>query len=181
MTPRKTSRPARQRTGPGVHEPKPRYEAAPSFWRASDAATRDTPLLLDTHVWLWTLDGTAGSLGAPAVKLIAAAARERRVFVSEFSHWEAAMLVAKGRLEIAADVGVWLARAARAPGIVTVPVSREVLVESTRLPGSPHGDPADRILLAQAQALGGSLLTCDRGIVAYAERTPGIPVCDARR
>lgn len=38
----------------------------------------------------------------------------------------------------------------------------------------------DRILLAQAQMLGASLLTCDRVIIAYAARTPGIPVCDAR-
>ena len=75
-----------------------------------------------------------------------------------------------------------LERAAEAPGLLTVPVTRTVLVQSTRLPGEPHGDPADRILLAQAQAqaLGASLLTCDRGIVAYARRTPGIPVCDAR-
>jgi PIN domain nuclease of toxin-antitoxin system len=90
------------------------------------------------------------------------------------------MLVAKGRLEFAADVSTWLERAAEAPGIDVVPVSRSVLVQSTRLPGEPHGDPADRILLAQAQALGASLLTCDRGIVAYAKRTPGMPVCDAR-
>lgn len=90
------------------------------------------------------------------------------------------MLVAKGRLELSGDVGIWLERAAEAPGLLTVPVTRAVLVQSTRLPGEPHGDPADRILLAQAQSLGASLLTCDRGIVAYARRTSGIPVCDAR-
>ena len=88
--------------------------------------------------------------------------------------------MSKGRLQLGTDVTVWLDRAARAPGIVAVPVTRDVLVHSTRLPGDPHGDPADRILLAQAQMLGALLLTCDRGIIAYAARTPGVPVCDAR-
>ena len=141
---------------------------------------RDTPLLLDTHVWLWTLDGTAGALTDAARTLIDRAAAARRLHVSDFSYWEIGMLVSKGRLHLATDVGVWLERASRAPGIITVPVTRDVLVHSTRLPGEPHGDPADRILLAHAQALGASLVTCDRGIIAYAARTPGIPVCDAR-
>ncbi len=94
------------------------------------------------------------------------------------------MLTATRRLELAADVGAWHERAALAPGIEAVPVTRSVLVESTRLHGEPHGpphgDPADRILLAHAGSLGASLVTCDRGIVDYAGRTPGIPVCDAR-
>lgn len=66
---------------------------------------------------------------------------------------------------------------------------------SRRLPNRSHGfvgdsmktvdlsrrlSTGDRILLAQAQMLGASLLTCDRVIIAYAARTPGIPVCDAR-
>jgi len=137
-------------------------------------------LLLDTHVWLWTLDGTVGSLSDPAKHLIGQAAGNRSLYVSDFSFWEVAMLVANGRLELSGDVGVWLERAAEAPGLLAVPVTRTVLVQSTRLTGEPHGDPADRILLAHAQSLGASLLTCDRGIVGYARRTPGIPVCDGR-
>ena len=78
------------------------------------------------------------------------------------------------------DVWRFLDRAGEAPGIHTVPVTRDVLIGSTRLPGTPHVDPADSILMAQALALGAALLTCDAGIVAYAERTPGVPVCDAR-
>lgn len=150
------------------------------MWRASETPERDSPLLLDTHVWLWTLDGTAGALPTAARTLIERAAAAQRLFVSDFSYWEIAMLASKGRLQLASDASVWLERAAQAPGIISVPVSRDVLVHSTRLPGEPHGDPTDRILLAHAQTLGASLVTCDRGIVAYAARTPGIPVCDAR-
>ncbi|MBK7833844.1 MAG: type II toxin-antitoxin system VapC family toxin [Gemmatimonadetes bacterium] len=177
---RRPAAPAKQRQRAGVREPIPEYTGRPSAWRAVSSPDRDSPLLLDTHVWLWTLDGTPGSLDAAARTLIDRAATSRRLFVSDFSFWEIATLVSKGRLQLGTDVTVWLDRAARAPGIVAVPVTRDVLVHSTRLPGDPHGDPADRILLAQAQMLGASLLTCDRGIIAYAARTPGVPVCDAR-
>ncbi|MBL0169859.1 MAG: type II toxin-antitoxin system VapC family toxin [Gemmatimonadaceae bacterium] len=179
--------PSRRRVGEGarttrstVREPEPEYTGRPAVWRAAASPDRDTPILLDTHVWLWTLDATAGALPKATRTLIDRAAAARRLFVSDFSYWEIAMLVSKGRLQLGTDVGLWLDRAALAPGITTVPVSRDVLVHSTRLPGGPHGDPADRILLAQAQALGASLITCDRGIIAYAARTAGIPVCDAR-
>ncbi|WP_411281681.1 type II toxin-antitoxin system VapC family toxin [Gemmatimonas sp.] len=136
--------------------------------------------MLDTHAWLWTLDGTAGALTKPACRVIDRAAAAGCLFVSDISFWEVAMLVAQGRLELASDATLWLQRAALAPGIRLVPLTRDVLIESTRLAGIPHGDPADRMLIAQAQLIGASLLTCDKGIVAYAARTPGVPVCDAR-
>ncbi len=141
---------------------------------------RDRPLLLDTHVWLWTLEGTRAALGQDALKLIEDAAANQRLFVSDYSCWEVSMLVSRGRLQLATDVTMWLDRAAAAPGITTAPVTREVLIHSNRLPGAPQGDPADRILLAQAQSLGAALMTCDRGIIAYAMQRPGVPVCDAR-
>jgi len=184
MTTRKVARRSpgavRQRRG-AVREPTLECTGLPAAWRASAFPERETSILLDTHVWIWTLDDTPGMLHSAVRGLVDRAARARRLFVSEFSFWEVAMLVSKGRLRLGSDVVSWLERAALAPGVLTVPVTRDVLVHSTRLPGDPHGDPADRILLVQAQVLGASLLTCDRGIIAYAARTPGIPVCDARR
>lgn len=177
MATRKSSSAPRKRV---VREPSPAYRGLPSVWRASEFPDRDTALLLDTHVWLWMLDQTRGALTSDALTLIERAASEHRLFVSDFSYWEVAMLVSKGRLRLATDVGIWLERAAQAPGVTTLSVSRNVLIQSTRLPGEPHGDPADRILVAQAQTIGAALITCDKGIVSYATRTPGIPVCDAR-
>jgi PIN domain nuclease of toxin-antitoxin system len=171
---------AARKTSSRVKEPSPVYVGRPALWRAAESPLRDAPLLLDTHVWLWTLDGTVGALTKPAIRLIERAAGEGRLYVSDISFWEVAMLVSKGRLELAADPSRWLQRAALAPGIQTLPLTRDVLIESTRLAGTPHGDPADRMLIAQAQLIGASLMTCDKGIVAYAARTPGVPVCDAR-
>jgi len=76
------------------------------------------------------------------------------------------MMVSKGRLELAADSALWLQRAAQAPGIQLLPVTREVLVASTSSACTLHGDPADRILLAQAQRTGCALLTCDKALLA---------------
>ncbi len=171
---------AARRTPLRVREPAPVYVGRPALWRVAEWPTGDTPLLLDTHAWLWTLDGTAGALTKPACRVIDRAAAAGCLFVSDISFWEVAMLVAQGRLELASDATLWLQRAALAPGIRLVPLTRDVLIESTRLAGIPHGDPADRMLIAQAQLIGASLLTCDKGIVAYAARTPGVPVCDAR-
>ncbi len=171
--------PARK-TSARLKEPSPLYVGRPAFWRAAESPSRDSPLLLDTHVWLWTLDGTTGALTKPATRLIERAAADGRLFVSDISFWEVAMLVSKGRLELAADPTLWLQRAALAPGIQLLPLTRDVLIESTRLAGTPHGDPADRMLIAHAQLVGASLMTCDKGIVAYAAKTPGVPVCDAR-
>lgn len=42
-----------------------------------------------------------------------------------------------------------------------------IAVESARLPGEFHCDPADRMLVATARALGCGLLTEDRRILEY--------------
>ena len=156
------------------------YSGVSRLWRASTTSRRTDALLLDTHAWLWTVEGIAGSMSRGALALVERAAADRRLYVSDVSHWEVALKVAKRKLDLASDPVLWLARAAQAPGIQSLPLSRDVLIQSTMLPGSPHGDPADRMLIAQALLGGMSLLTCDTAIIGYAEQQPGVPVCDAR-
>jgi PIN domain nuclease of toxin-antitoxin system len=163
-----------------ARRPPLRRVAESALWRAARSGGRDDALLLDTHIWLWTLDGTPGLMGASAMALGAAAAADARLFVSDMSFWEVSLKAAKGKLRLSLDPALWLERAARAPGIQALPVTRDVLIQSTRLPGALHGDPVDRILLAHAQLGGLSLLTCDRLIVDYAAKQAGVPVCDAR-
>jgi PIN domain nuclease of toxin-antitoxin system len=153
---------------------------ASALWRAAHEPDREDALLLDTHAWLWTLNGSTDDMAAEAVALITAAAAAGRLYVSDISFWEVSLKAVKGKLALSIDPTLWLARAAAAPGIRGLPLTRDVLIQSTRLPGEPHGDPADRMLLAQAQLGGMSLLTCDRLIVEYAVSQPGVPVCDAR-
>lgn len=77
------------------------------------------------------------------------------------------MLVSKMRLTLDRDVGEWLHIALSLPGIRLEPLSLEVAVNSTRLPGNIHPDPADRIIVATAQHLGAVLVTDDRLLLDY--------------
>ncbi len=127
------------------------------------------------------LNAAMETMSDGAWRHVATAARERRLYVSDISFWEVSLKAAKGQLRLPTNSTLWLGQATRAPGVQGIPLTREVLIQSTLLEGDPHPDPADRMLIAQAQLAGMSLLTCDARIIAYAARVPGIPVCDARR
>lgn len=126
-------------------------------------------LLLDTHVWLWLLS-CEGALKASGVRVIEEAASHGLVRVSIISVWEVAMLEAKGRIRLSKDCRSWVDEALRAPGIALVPLTPEIAVESSRLPGTFHGDPADRILVATARRERAILLTRDERILAYGKK-----------
>lgn len=131
-------------------------------------ADRPAPLtVLDTHVWIWVVEGDRTALAPAAIDAIERAARGGAVRVSAISIWEVAMLEAKGRISLSRPVDDWVHAALRAPGVRLLPLSPEIAIESTRLPGAPQGDPADRILMASARVLGGQLATCDRRILDY--------------
>jgi PIN domain nuclease of toxin-antitoxin system len=124
-------------------------------------------MVLDTHVWIWVVEGARTALSAPAIEAIERAGRRGAVRVSAISVWEVAMLEAKGRISLSRPLDDWVHAALRAPGVRLLPLSPEIAIESARLPGAPHGDPADRILMASARHLGGRLATCDREILEY--------------
>lgn len=125
-------------------------------------------ILLDTHAWLWHLDGDESRFPAGAVDLLRERGRERLLAVSDISAWEVATKVAKGKLTLALETSHWIARAERAPGIAFVRLDRQILVASASLPGALHGDPADRILVATSLAHGFWLATADQAILDYA-------------
>lgn len=126
-----------------------------------------TGVVLDTHALVWLLGGDR-RLGPGSRELVAKAAEHTGVSFSAISAWEIAMLVAKGRLALDRDVLDWLESAARLPGVRVAPLSMEVSVGSTRLPGDLHGDPADRLIVATARHHDATLLTADRALLGYA-------------
>jgi PIN domain nuclease of toxin-antitoxin system len=83
------------------------------------------------------------------------------------SAWELAMLVDKGRLTLATDVGDWIDASREPPGVRIVDVTPDIAVDGAKLPGFLHGDPSDRIIVATARSLGATMLTCDDRIVRY--------------
>ncbi|OIR00446.1 ribonuclease VapC22 [mine drainage metagenome] len=123
-------------------------------------------VLLDTHAWIWLLNGNE-RIGAKARRAIQRSLAEEAVLVSAISVWEVAMLVSKGRLVLDRDVGEWVHAALSLPGIRLEPISPEVAVASTRLPGAIHSDPADRMIAATARHLGSTLITADQLLLDY--------------
>lgn len=152
----------------------------PAVWRPDALTEYDGPLLLDTHVWVWFLEGDATAMSATAVPLLERSGAASRLHVSDISYWEVAVKSAKGKLTFSIDAAVWLRRAEKAPGVRFLPLDRDVLFLSTRLPGAMNNDPADRMLIATAQLNGVPLVTVDRLMIDYAAAHPGTPVVDAR-
>ena len=125
-------------------------------------------LLLDTHVWVWIMDGREGELSRPALDAVRDAGARGGLLVSVISAWEVAMLEAKGRLRFGMEAGEWVRRALAAPGVRMAELTAEVAVDSASLPGEIHGDPADRMLVATARRQGATLVTRDARILDYA-------------
>ena len=114
-------------------------------------------VLLDTHAFLWWLDGDVRL--SPAAR-DAIGDERNRVYVSAASAWEIATKVRLGRLPGAAAV------AATMPEIITAQDMTELSItvrhgqRAGALPG-PHRDPFDRMLVAQALVEGLPLVSND--------------------
>ena len=124
-------------------------------------------IVLDTHSWIWAMQDDP-RLGPTTRNELAQAARQNALRVPAITCWEVAMLVAKNRLALNMDVATWIGRALSLPGIGLEPLHPGIAIESTRLPGEPHGDPADRLIIATARHLDATLVTADGKILAYA-------------
>jgi PIN domain nuclease of toxin-antitoxin system len=66
------------------------------------------------------------------------------------------------------DPKTWFARVMGGPGIREAPLTPEIAIDASFLPGELHGDPGDRLLVATARYLGLPIVTRDRSIIAYA-------------
>jgi PIN domain nuclease of toxin-antitoxin system len=125
-------------------------------------------IVLDTHALIWWVNGDA-QLSQQAHNTIEAelSRSDGQVLISAISAWEIAMLVAKGRLAMTMDVDVWLETVASIEGVSFVPVDARVAVQSVRLPGELHPDPADRLIVALARHYSCVLVTADAKIHRY--------------
>lgn len=114
-------------------------------------------LLLDTHIWLWSLLAPE-NLARRVAKELENPGND--LWLSPISVWELVMLVEKGRVRLTEDVETWTVGAfARIP-LREAPVTYEVALE-TRKTTLPHGDPADRLLAATARVFDLTLVTAD--------------------
>jgi PIN domain nuclease of toxin-antitoxin system len=115
-------------------------------------------LLLDTHIWLWSLSDPK-RLGRRVVQHLKDEANE--LWLSPISAYEALTLHHKKRFEIDGNLAEWLARATA--GTREAPFTHEIALVARQL--SLHQDPADRILAATAEVLELTLVTADERLL----------------
>lgn len=124
-------------------------------------------IVLDTCAWIW-LCTNPEKLSAAAHDAIQRERPREGLIVSMISCWEVAKLVQKKKLQFTIPCREWIEAALSEKGVTLHPLTPEICVESTELPGVFHGDPADQIIVATARLLATPVLTSDRKIVDYA-------------
>ncbi len=104
-------------------------------------------LLLDTHAFLWWLDGDR-RLPLRLRRLIGD--EGNAIHVSAATAWEIATKARLGKLPGALDVAADIGGAVASQGFIAMPVMIPHAQRAGALPG-PHRDPFDRMLIAQSQ------------------------------
>jgi PIN domain nuclease of toxin-antitoxin system len=122
-------------------------------------------ILLDTHMWVWWVDGSPQLTAAQRGHI--GSHESTGLGVSVISCWEVAKLVELKRLELRCAVAEWIAQALAYPGVRLLYLTPRIAVESTQLPGAFHRDPADQIIVATARIRSCPLLTADARILCY--------------
>jgi PIN domain nuclease of toxin-antitoxin system len=115
------------------------------------------PLLLDSHVLLWFVEGNRSRISRRLQERIEAGAT-----VSTATFWEIAIKVAIGRLDASDDLPQQVQRL----GFSLLPVSADHAWRVRALP-LRHGDPFDRLLIAQAQIERLAIVTADPAFRDY--------------
>ena len=116
-------------------------------------------LLLDTHILLWWL---ANDERLPAPAAVTIADPDTEVVVSAASAWEISIKQATGRLDAPDD----LLDAVATNDFGTLAITAAHAMAAGRLPAH-HPDPVDRMLIAQAQIEGFTLVSVDRRFSDY--------------
>jgi PIN domain nuclease of toxin-antitoxin system len=120
-------------------------------------------LLLDTHAILWFLQADA-RLSPDALASIQATDAE--VFVSDVSLFETAIKSSIGKLDLDLNLSDLFAKLLPDNGWKPLGIQPRHLSYFVDLP-MHHRDPFDRMLVAQAQAEGLTLVTRDANVAAY--------------
>ena len=122
-------------------------------------------ILLDTHIWIWWIDQNQRLTNHQ--REILQNHESGGLGVNVISCWEVAKLVEYGRLQLICPVEEWMSSALAYPGIQLIELTPQIAIESTKLPGNFHRDPADQIIVATARVFDIPLMTVDGKILNY--------------
>ncbi len=119
-------------------------------------------LLLDTHIWLWSLlqpDRLTDHVRQVLTQ------DDCELWLSSISVWEALVLAEKNRISVDREPRLWVRDALLAAPVNEAPITIEVAIAS-RTVGLPHQDPADRFIAASAIVHDLTLVTADKRLLA---------------
>jgi len=136
-------------------------------------------LLLDTHAWVWQVEGDAGRLGRRCRQMIARAEARQAIRISPLSVFEITALHASGRLRLARPVEQWIEDALDAVDAQSAVFSPRAAIDAGQLSRDALPDPIDRMLVATARQLDATLVTADARILKFARQTRAVQVADA--
>jgi PIN domain nuclease of toxin-antitoxin system len=120
-------------------------------------------LLLDTHALIWFCEGHS-ALGKVARELIVDPDHEK--FVSTATIWEIAIKVSTGKLNFPSDFAPYFKTQMALNGFDLLPIAYEHAASVSHLPRH-HGDPFDRLLVAQCEIEHLALVSRDAAFDAY--------------
>jgi PIN domain nuclease of toxin-antitoxin system len=121
-------------------------------------------ILLDTHAWLWWIQGQATDLPQSVRDLIDSSPEP--VAVATVSCLEVAWLARKRRIFLPVSVEDFFLKAIEGAGLHLLPLTPKIAARSAFLPDIHH-DPIDRVLIATALEHDAILITKDEAIARY--------------
>jgi len=122
-------------------------------------------IVLDTHVWLWYINGNTAQYPAAWIERIATAAR---VAISPVSCFEIALAECRGRIRLKCSVTEWFAGALEPAGVELLPLSPSIATRAVHLTPA-HRDPFDRMIIATTLEYGAMLASVDGLLNDYPE------------
>ena len=122
-------------------------------------------IVLDTHVWLWLVNGDFDNLPGHWRSRIEAASR---VGVCSVSCYEIALAHSRGRLELPSSAQAWFEGALAPVGVELFSLTPQIANRAVAL--SPiHNDPFDRMIMATTLVYEAKLASVDGLIFRYPE------------
>jgi PIN domain nuclease of toxin-antitoxin system len=118
-------------------------------------------LLLDTHIWRWSLSAPE-KLGKRLRSTLGRSGTE--LWLSPISVWELLVLAERGRIRFGSEPRQWIAEALSKTPAHEAPLNHQVAIRSREIMPA-HEDPADRFLVATALAYDLTFVTADETLI----------------
>ena len=126
-------------------------------------------LLLDTHIWVWSVEAQERRVGRKTRQLLQRAESSDSVRVSPISLFEVTYLHGAGRLGVTSSLEQWIEGALLPAGIRLAELTAHIAIDAGHIARAALPDPMDRFLVATARQLDAMLVTCDRAILKYGD------------